>query len=137
MATSFFDTKEIPELNDKDVILLTSGSMGFGQIKDIVVNLLAQINNAYLVVICGSNEKSKEELEKIDNVNLIVKGFANNKMSIRANNINEIVDATKKLLSDKMLREELMINQRKLINKYSAKSLVEYVLKYMNDEEVL
>ena len=43
----------------------------------------------------------------------------------------------KKLLSDKMLREELMINQRKLINKYSAKSLVEYVLKYMNDEEVL
>lgn len=111
--------------------------MGFGQIKDIVVNLLAQINNAYLVVICGSNEKSKEELEKIDNVNLIVKGFANNKMSIRANNINEIVDATKKLLSDKMLREELMINQRKLINKYSAKSLVEYVLKYMNDEEVL
>ena len=63
--------------------------------------------------------------------------FANNKMSIRANNINEIVDATKKLLSDKMLREELMINQRKLINKYSAKSLVEYVLKYMNDEEVL
>lgn len=137
MATSFFDTKEIPELKDKDVILLTSGSMGFGQIKDIVVNLLAQINNAYLVVICGSNEKSKEELEKIDNVNLIVKGFANNKMSIRANNINEIVDATKKLLSDKMLREELMINQRKLINKYSAKSLVEYVLKYMNDEEVL
>ena len=137
MATSFFDTKEIPELKDKDVILLTSGSMGFGQIKDIVVNLLAQINNAYLVVICGSNEKLKEELEKIDNVNLIVKGFANNKMSIRANNINEIVDATKKLLSDKMLREELMINQRKLINKYSAKSLVEYVLKYMNDEEVL
>lgn len=137
MATSFFDTKEIPELNDKDVILLTSGSMGFGQIKDIVVNLLAQINNAYLVVICGSNEKSKEELEKIDNVNLIVKGFVNNKMSIRADNINEIVDATKKLLSDKMLREELMINQRKLINKYSAKSLVEYVLKYMNDEEVL
>ena len=63
--------------------------------------------------------------------------FANNKMSIRANNINEIVDATKKLLSDKMLREELMINQRKLINKYSAKSLIEYVLKYMNDEEVL
>ena len=187
VATSFFDTKEIPELKDKDVILLTSGSMGFGQIKDIVVNLLAQINNAYLVVICGSNEKLKEELEKIDNVNLIVKGFvnnmndymaastvviskpgglttteiaamnkplvhmmpipgvedynanffANNKMSIRANNINEIVDATKKLLSDKMLREELMINQRKLINKYSAKSLVEYVLKYMNDEEVL
>ncbi len=187
VATSFFDTKEIPELKDKDVILLTSGSMGFGQIKDIVVNLLAQINNAYLVVICGSNEKLKEELEKIDNVNLIVKGFvnnmndymaastvviskpgglttteiaamnkplvhmmpipgvedynanffANNKMSIRANNINEIVDATKKLLSDKMLREELMINQRKLINKYSAKSLIEYVLKYMNDEEVL
>ena len=187
VASSFFDTSEIPALHDKDVILLTSGSMGFGQIKDIVVNILAQINYAYLVVICGSNEKLKEELEKIDNVNLIVKGFvdnmndyiaastiviskpgglttteiaamnkplvhmmpipgvedynanffANNKMSIRANNINEIVYATKKLLNDKTLREDLMNNQKRLINKCSAKSLVLYVLNNMNEEEML
>lgn len=183
VASSFLKTSSIDELNDKDVILLTSGSMGFGQIKEVVLNLLANINNAYLVVICGSNEKLKEELDKIDNSNLIVKGFvsnmndyiaastvviskpgglttteiahinkplvhmmpipgvedynasffADNRMSIRANNITEVVEATKMLLKDLDLQEELKENQRKLINKYSAKSLVEYVLKYMDE----
>ncbi len=187
VASSFFVTEKIPELVGKDVILLTSGSMGFGQIKDIVLNILAQINNVYLVVICGSNDKLKQELELIDNPNLIVKGFvnnmndyiaastiviskpgglttteiaamnkplihmmpipgvedynanffANNKMSLRANNVNEVVSETKRLLADRDLQNELIANQKKLINKYSAKSLVEYVIKYMEDGEAL
>ena len=183
IASSFFNTKEIPELKDKDVILLTSGSMGFGQIKEIVVNILAQIPNAYLVVICGSNEKLKNDLDAIINPNLIVKGFvnnmndymaaskvviskpgglttteiaalrkplvhmmpipgvedynanffANNKMSIRAGNIESIVRATKELLNDATKRQEMVENQERLINKYSAKSLVEYVINNMKE----
>lgn len=181
VASSFFDTKELPELKDKQVILLTSGSMGFGHIKNIVLNLLASINNAYLVVICGSNENLKKDLEKINNKYLIVKGFVNNmndylaastvviskpgglttteiaamnkplihmmpipgvedynanffarnNMSLKAKNIEEIVNATKSLLYDNNLRNKIIDNQKRLINKYSAKSLVEYVIKYM------
>ena len=183
VASSFFNTKEMPEFKNKKVVLLTSGSMGFGHVKDIVLNLLANIPNAYVVVICGTNETLKNDLEKIDNKHLIVKGFVNNmndymasstviiskpgglttteiaamnkplvhmmpipgvedynanffernNMSIRANNIDNIVNATKRLLEDSKLRNDMISNQKKLINKYSAKSLVEYVIKYMND----
>ena len=59
--------------------------------------------------------------------------FERNSMSIRANNIDNIVNATKRLLEDSKLRNDMISNQKKLINKYSAKSLVEYVIKYMND----
>ena len=58
-------------------------------------------------------------------------------MSLRANNVNEVVSETKKLLADRDLQNELIANQKKLINKYSAKSLVEYVIKYMEDGEAL
>ena len=36
-----------------------------------------------------------------------------------------------RLLEDSKLRNDMISNQKKLINKYSAKSLVEYVIKYM------
>lgn len=187
VATSFFNTKKIPELDGKKIVLLTSGSMGFGQMKNIVLELLKKINDAYLVVVCGTNEVLKKDLESIDNSHLIVKGFINNindymaastvivskpgglttteiaamhkplvhmmpipgvedynadffaknNMSLRANNVLEVVDAVKRLLEDEELQNTLIDNQKKLINRYSAKSLVEYVLKYMEDGEVL
>ncbi len=180
VASDFFNVKEIPELKNKKVILLTSGSMGFGQITNIVKGILKEISDAYLVVICGSNEKLRKELEEIDNPHLLVKGFinnmndyiamskiviskpgglttteiaamnkplihmmpipgvedynanffANNRMSLRANSLNEVIECTKKLLKDETLQNELMTNQKKLINKYSAKSMIEYILKH-------
>ena len=78
VASSFLEVKgDILLPNDKDIILLTSGSVGFGQMEECVKKILDSID-AYLVVVCGSNESLKEKLEKIDNKNLIVKGFINN-----------------------------------------------------------
>ena len=163
--------------NDKDIILLTSGSMGFGEMEECVKKILEKID-AYLVVVCGSNEALKEKLEKIDNKNLIVKGFINNMneymnkasviiakpggltsteitmmrkpfvlmmpipgvenynalffesngMGMRAKNPDEVVSVTQKILDDKTIQEEMINNQKKYINRNSAKDLVDYVL---------
>ena len=178
VASSFFEVKgDIQLPNDKDIILLTSGSMGFGQMEECVKKILNSID-AYLVVVCGSNESLKEKLEKIDNKNLIVKGFINNMneymnkasviiakpggltsteitmmrkpfvlmmpipgvenynalffesngMGMRAENPDEVVRVTQKILDDKNLQEKMIDNQKKYINNNSAKDLVDYVL---------
>ena len=178
VASSFFEVKGDVQLpNDKDIILLTSGSMGFGEMEECVKKILESID-AYLVVVCGSNEALKEKLEKIDNKNLIVKGFINNMneymnkasviiakpggltsteitmmrkpfvlmmpipgvenynasffesngMGMRAKNLDEVVSVTQKILDDKTIQEEMINNQKKYINRNSAKDLVDYVL---------
>lgn len=178
VASSFFEVKgDIQLPNDKDIILLTSGSMGFGEIEDCVKKILEKID-AYLVVVCGSNETLKEKLEKIDNKNLIVKGFINNMneymnkaniiiaktggltsteitmmrkpfvlmmpipgvenynasffesngMGMSAKNPDEVVSVTQKILDDKTIQEKMINNQKKYINRNSAKDLVDYVL---------
>ena len=178
VASSFFEVKgDIQLPNDKDIILLTSGSMGFGEMEECVKKILESID-AYLVVVCGSNEALKEKLEKIDNKNLIVKGFINNMneymnkasviiakpggltsteitmmrkpfvlmmpipgvenynasffesngMGMRAKNPDEVVSVTQKILDDKTIQEEMINNQKKYINRNSAKDLVDYVL---------
>lgn len=178
VASSFFEVKGDVQLpNDKDIILLTSGSMGFGEMEECVKKVLESID-AYLVVVCGSNEALKEKLEKIDNKNLIVKGFINNMneymnkasiiiakpggltsteitmmrkpfvlmmpipgvenynasffesngMGMRAKNPDEVVSVTQKILDDKTIQEEMINNQKKYINRNSAKDLVDYVL---------
>ena len=178
VASSFLEVKSDIQLpNDKDIILLTSGSMGFGEMEECVKKILEKID-AYLVVVCGSNEALKEKLEKIDNKNLIVKGFINNMneymnkasviiakpggltsteitmmrkpfvlmmpipgvenynalffesngMGMRAKNPDEVVSVTQKILDDKIIQEEMINNQKKYINRNSAKDLVDYVL---------
>ena len=178
VASSFFEVKGDVQLpNDKDIILLTSGSMGFGEMEECVKKILESID-AYLVVVCGSNDALKEKLEKIDNKNLIVKGFINNMneymnktsviiakpggltsteitmmrkpfvlmmpipgvenynasffesngMGMRAKNSDEVVSVTQKILDDKNLQEKMINNQKKYINRNSAKDLVDYVL---------
>ena len=42
---------------NKEIILITSGSMGFGKMKDIVKSLLDYIPNIYVVTICGNNKE--------------------------------------------------------------------------------
>ena len=172
------NTKKADIPNDKKVILITSGSMGFGELKNIVINILAQIMNVYVVVICGNNEKMKNDLLKINNPNLIVKGFINNmneyinastivmskpgglttteivslrkplihimpipgveeynakffadnKMSIKVNNVEDLTKQAQMLLDDETLQQELINNQIKYINKYSAADMIKYIL---------
>lgn len=78
VASSFFEVKGNIDLpNDKDIILLTSGSMGFGQMEECVLKILGNID-AYLVVVCGSNMELKKRLDSINNEKLFVLGFINN-----------------------------------------------------------
>ena len=87
VSSSFYKVKNNLSLpKDKDIILITSGSMGFGKMKDIVKAILNNIQNAYVIAICGSNKKLYEELQEIKNENLMVKGFINN--------INEYISAS-------------------------------------------
>ena len=78
ISTKFKESKSSLTLKkDKPNILVTSGSMGFGNLKDIVKKILDNID-AYVIVICGSNKKLLKELSNIKNSNLIVNGFVNN-----------------------------------------------------------
>ena len=181
VASNFLDVNEdIDVPHDKKRVLLTSGSMGFGEMKACVDALLKNID-CYLIVVCGSNAELKNELDKIDNENLYVLGFINNMnqymknsdviiakpggltsteitmmrkpfvimmpipgvenynarffsengMGLNANSVDDVVLNTKKLLEDKVLRENMIENQKKYINDKSASDLVKNVKKWM------
>ena len=53
------------------------GSMGFGNIKDILDDILKE-DNIKVLVVCGSNKKLLEDLKTINNDKLIPLGFTNN-----------------------------------------------------------
>ena len=48
-------------------------------------------------------------------------------MDINCNNENEIIDNVKNLLKNKKLQNEMIKNQSKIINKNSAKDIVELI----------
>ena len=50
-------------------------------------------------------------------------------MSIKCTNIDEMVDATKKLLEDKELRNEMVASQAKYINKNASDDIADTVIK--------
>lgn len=64
--------------HNKKIILVTSGSMGFGKMKEIITSLLNNIDNIYIIAICGNNEKLYQELINLNNSNILVKGYINN-----------------------------------------------------------
>ena len=164
--------------DDKEIVLITSGSMGFGKLNDIVKLILKRIKNIYLLVVCGNNVNLYNSLKKIKNKNLIVIGFTDkmnelmkrskviitkpggltttevatlhkplihmmpipgvenynakfyseNKMSLCANNEEEIINDIKKILNDKNLEKEIVDNQKKIINENSASDFVKYIV---------
>ena len=181
VSSNFLDVNEdIDVPHDKKRVLLTSGSMGFGEMKECVHALLNNVD-CYLIVVCGSNAELKNELDKINNDNLYVLGFINNMnqymknsdviiakpggltsteitmmrkpfvimmpipgvenynarffsengMGLNANSVDEVVLNTKRLLEDKILKENMIENQKKYINDKSASDLVQYVKKWM------
>lgn len=92
VSSSFSQIKNNLDLpTDKDIVLITSGSMGFGKMKEIIEALLKNITNIYVVAICGSNKKLYSELQDISNPNLIVRGYVNN--------INEYISASSIVLT--------------------------------------
>ena len=78
VSTSFQKKESFLHLKkDKPTVLVTSGSMGFGNVKDIVKSILKNID-CYVVVICGNNKMLKEKLMNIKNPNLTICGFIDN-----------------------------------------------------------
>ena len=76
VSSSFSKVKNNLNLpTNKDIVLITSGSMGFGKMKDIVKSLLDNIPNIYVVAICGNNQTLYSALKELNNKNLLVKGF--------------------------------------------------------------
>ncbi len=87
IASSFHKVKNNLNLPiDKNIVLITSGSMGFGKMKEIVNAILDYTSNTYVIAICGNNKELYSELKKVNNSNLIVKGYINN--------INEYIAAS-------------------------------------------
>ncbi len=78
VSTNFQEKESTLSLKkDKPTLLVTSGSMGFGNVKDIVIDILEEID-CYVIVLCGNNKKLEEKLTHIKNPNLTVRGFVNN-----------------------------------------------------------
>lgn len=179
VSSSFCEIKNNLNLpTDKNIILITSGSMGFGKMKDIVESLLDYIPNTYIVAICGNNKELYSDLAKINNKNLLVKGYVNNineyiaastvvltkpggltstevgvirkpmihimpipgvenynaeffkknGLSLVSNNLEEVKINTAKLLKNKNIQNTMIENQAKVINRNSAKDLVDFVI---------
>ena len=170
---------------DANTVMIVSGSMGFGDVKKLVVELLDNISNTYFLVICGRNKKLKDELDKINNKYLIVKGYTTNmneymkesclvvtkpgglttsevvtmrkplvhmmpipgvenynanfflkeKMSLSGNTINEVVKCVKILLDDELLQNDMINNQKRVINDSSASDLVKFVLDHYGKDK--
>lgn len=176
VASSFKNIK-VSKSQTKENVLITSGSMGFGKMQDLIKELLSEFSNTNFIVVCGNNEKLFNELSKLDNPNLILKGYVNNmneymqkssviitkpgglttsevatinkplihmmpipgvenynanffeenKMSLKANNIEEVISSLKLLLNSKKLQNEMVKNQKKIINQNSCADLVKFV----------
>lgn len=77
ISSNFKNTKSLNLPKDKKRILIASGSMGFGNLINLVKEILQKID-AYVIVVTGNNQKMYHELKKINNSNLIVTGFVNN-----------------------------------------------------------
>ena len=62
--------------------------------------------------------------------------FASNNMSLRVNNVSDLANAVGRLLLDVNLRNEIIQNQSRYINKNSATDLVRYVMENYGSEEL-
>lgn len=171
------------ELNlkeDKKYVLILTGSMGFGNVEQMIKKLLEQIEDVIFIVSCGNNTKLLNTLEnKYKNNNRIIaipytnylskymkssdiilskpgglttteiatlnkpfihtmpipgcenynaNYFSSRKMSIKCDNIQEIVTSTKELLSNKELQNEMIKNQIKYINKNACDEIANMII---------
>lgn len=172
------NVKKDLDINNEKIILVMLGSMGFGNIKEILNDILKE-DNIKVIVVCGTNTKLLEDLKTINNDKLIPLGFTTNindliytsdivlskpgglstteitsiskpllhifpipgietyntnffnsrNMSIKCDTKEEIITNLHALLNNDNLQKELIENQKKYINKNSAKDLVEFIIK--------
>ena len=168
----------------KKYILILTGSMGFGNVTEMLDKLLDKIKNAIFIVSCGTNDKLLEKLSTeykgvialpyTNNLSMYMKSsdiilskpgglttteiatlrkpfvhtmpipgceninadfFASRKMSLKSNNIDEVVENTYKLLNDKKLQLEITKNQEKYINKNACDNIVDKIIQEIENNK--
>ena len=183
-----YDKEEIKKKLNLDVnkkyILISNGSMGFGNVKEITKNLLEAIDNVVFIISCGNNNKLLKALnnEYRNNKRIILlpytnelskymassdiilskpgglttteiatmgkplihimpipgcenynaNFFAERQMSLKCDNIDEVILNTKKLIENQDLQEKIVENQKKYISKDTCEKIAEIVIKELN-----
>lgn len=169
------------DINKKYILILT-GSMGFGNVTEMLGKLLKKIKNATFIVACGTNDRLFDKLSKeyknvialqfTNNISMYMKSsdiilskpgglttteiatlrkpfihtmpipgcencnadfFAKRKMSMKSDNIDEVVENTYRLLNDKKLQLEIIKNQEKYININACDNIVDKILYEMEN----
>lgn len=164
---------------NKRYVLILNGSMGFGNVIDMLRSLLEQIEDINFIVSCGNNVELLEKINELENDRVTVLPFVNNlneymsiseivltkpgglttseiatlrkplvhimpipgcenynanffserKMSMQCKDIEEVVKNTKKLLEDKELQKQMIVNQAKYINKNACDEICNVIIK--------
>jgi len=110
------------EVNKKYILILT-GSMGFGNVTHMIKELLKQITE-----IATINKPFIHTMPIPGCENYNANFFSERKMSIKCENIQEIIDNTKELLSNEQLQKEMIQNQIKYINKSACDEITKLII---------
>lgn len=68
--------KELNLKENERYILIMSGSMGFGNLEDMIKKLLEEFTDINFIVCCGNNKKMQEKIEKIKSNRITILGFS-------------------------------------------------------------
>lgn len=169
-------------LNEKYILILT-GSMGFGNVTQMLEKLLNEVKDVNFIVSCGTNKKLYDDLKAkykntnnviiipyTKNINTYMKAsdiilskpgglttteiatlrkpfihtmpipgcendnanfFANRKMSLKCDTIDEVVEKTKELILNEKLQKELVQNQEKYIDIKASKKIANKIIEEM------
>ncbi len=76
VSSNYINNAKKVRNTDKKNVLIMLGSMGFGNIEEVLEDLLC-INNVCFTVVCGNNKKLYEKLQKYNSQDFKVIGFSN------------------------------------------------------------
>lgn len=172
---------------EKKYILILNGSMGFGNIIELVKKLKREITTANLIVACGNNKELFEKIKNdykddkriialpyTNNISMYMKSsdvilskpggltstevaslrkpfihimpipgcenynanfFDTRQMSIKCDNITEVIENTKKLLENQKLQDEMIENQKKYIKHDTCEKISNIIIEELNKGE--
>lgn len=172
--------KQEKDVENKRYVLILTGSMGFGNVTQMLEELLKNVLEVTFIVACGNNKELLERLKEIytkderviplsftneidkymkqseiiltkpgglTSTEIAVLGkpfihtmpipgcenynanfFSQREMSIQCHSIEEVVKATKRLLENKKLQEEMVKNQRKYMHQDTCSKITELIL---------
>ena len=152
IASDLKYTKKLKLPIDKKKILITTGSIGFGHVKKLTNDLLNKID-AYVIVICGKNDKMYKELKRIKNKNLIVKKYIHNLNDYIASSdvvltkpggitstevaiLNKPIIHIMPIPGVESYNIDFFVNNKMSLYGKNNKEIIEYINKIFNDDNI-